>query len=66
MIGIPTSKTLIKYVNTKAPPPFCPVRYGNFHMLPKPTADPKVAKKTAKPDEKDSLLFILSKLTLLK
>ena len=45
----------MKYISTKAPPPFIPTKVGNFHMLPNPTADPSVAKKTASPDEKVSL-----------
>ena len=30
----------------KAAPPFSPVIYGNRHTLPKPTADPAVARIT--------------------
>ena len=32
-------------MSTKAAPPFEPVRYGNFQMLPRPMAEPTVAVK---------------------
>jgi hypothetical protein len=36
---------------TNAPPPFSPVMYGNFQMLPNPTAEPVAAKIKAKRDD---------------
>jgi hypothetical protein len=44
-------------MNKNPPPPFIPVIYGNLHILPKPTAEPNVAKKTASPDENVSLFL---------
>ena len=39
-IGRPNSTRQIRYRNRKAPPPFCPQMYGNFHTLPRPMAHP--------------------------
>ena len=33
-----------RYIITKAPPPYSPVIYGNFHIFPKPTAEPAAAR----------------------
>ena len=37
-----------KAIRTNHPPPFSPVMYGNFQMLPKPTADPAAARMNPK------------------
>jgi hypothetical protein len=41
----------------KAPPPFSPTTYGNFHILPKPTALPAAANITPIFDEKELIFF---------
>ncbi|MNN23176.1 hypothetical protein D3C81_1365630 [compost metagenome] len=49
--GKPTTIKQIIKRRKKAAPPFCPVIYGNFHMLPRPTALPIAA--SIKPDEEN-------------
>ena len=44
IIGSAIKITLNIYINTNAPPPYSLVIHGNFHMLPRPTADPVAAK----------------------
>ena len=39
-IGVAMARHARMNTNTKAPPPFAPVRYGNRQMLPSPTAAP--------------------------
>ena len=41
-------------MSTKAAPPFEPVRYGNFQMLPRPMAEPTVAVKAPSVEAKPS------------
>ena len=40
-----------------APPPFSPTTYGNFQILPSPTALPAAAKRTPIFDEKDFSIY---------
>src|SRR5512133_2258913 len=47
--GRPTSKVASKYTSKKPAPPLAPVRYGNFQILPRPTAEPRVAASTPNP-----------------
>ena len=44
-------KARIKYINTKAPPPFCAALVGKPQILPRPTAEPDAAKINAKREE---------------
>ena len=46
-----SAQTIYKMMN--APPPFSPTIYGNFQMLPSPTALPAAANRTPIFDEKD-------------
>lgn len=47
-------------MSTKAPPPFSPAIYGNFQILPKPTADPEAANMNASRDDQDPWIDILA------
>lgn len=42
-MGKPISAIQSKYTNTKAAPPLSPTIYGNFQILPRPTAEPAAA-----------------------
>ena len=44
MTGIPTDRMHSRYTITNAPPPYSPVMYGNFQILPNPTAEPTAAR----------------------
>jgi hypothetical protein len=54
--GSATSSVAIRYTSRKLAPPLAPVRYGNFQMLPRPTAEPSVAERTPKAELKPSRL----------
>ena len=41
--GMPTKKMQATNTSTNALPPFTPIMYGSFQMLPKPIAEPAVA-----------------------
>src|SRR5699024_3075023 len=62
--GNPTSNVNIKNINKKAPPPYIPAIYGNFHIAPSPIADPALA--NMKPSEDfhcDSLCIVHTSFT---
>ena len=44
----------------KAAPPFSPVIYGNFHMLPRPIAEPAAAASIPNLELKESLTWLFS------
>jgi hypothetical protein len=52
------------YKMMNAPPPFSPTTYGNFQILPNPTALPAAANKTPIFDEKDFSILIANYLFL--
>src|SRR5574343_245241 len=54
--GRPTSRVASTYTTRKLAPPLAPVTYGNFQILPRPTAEPSVAANTPKLLVKASLL----------
>ena len=47
MMGRPMNATHARYTSTNAAPPCSPVMYGNFQMLPSPTAEPMAANTNA-------------------
>lgn len=56
--GRPKISELRIYNMMNAPPPFSPTTYGNFHILPSPTALPAAASRTPIFEEKDfAILF---------
>ena len=56
-IGRQIRHTHARYIIMKAAPPFSPTRYGNLHRLPRPTAEPAIARRTPKRLPKLSLLI---------
>ena len=58
-IGMATKNTQTRYTSTKAPPPLAPVRYGNLHIFPKPTAAATAAKMKTGRDEKVLAAFMI-------
>jgi len=58
MIGTATIKTKKRYRTRKAPPPPVPVMYGNFHMFPRPTAEPRDTISAARVELNPSLFFV--------
>ena len=48
-----------RYTNKNAAPPYSPVIYGNFHIFPRPIADPAAAAITPNLLVKSSLFALL-------
>src|SRR5471030_1061533 len=59
MTGKPMTSVASRYTSRKPAPPLAPVRYGNFQIFPKPTADPSVAASTPKLELKPPRLITL-------
>jgi len=52
--------TLRIYIRTNAPPPFSLVIQGNFHIFPRPTADPVAAKMNINLEDHSPCMDFLS------
>ena len=52
----PKVKASMIYTSTNAPPPYFAARYGNLQILPRPTAEPAVARTY--PSEPENLLLL--------
>ncbi len=69
IIIIPIRKTNSRYTIINAPPPYCPVIYGNRHILPNPTDEPTAAiiapNEELKPRVSLIVIYIIIQLSLL-
>ena len=53
-------KQKIKYINKKAAPPPLLTSKGNYHIFPRPTAEPEAAKINPNFELKDPLFIIIN------